>query len=138
MAVLFGWGGQQVLLRPKAMPGFHRTIRHEPVRMQDVVQPVERAQFREESGHCNVEILLLVIPAEDQKMQEPGYNRQQPGKSTKEASKEAQGGNRRRHVKDNRIRKIDRAPQQVGRVFVALPPRLPVEYCLYGTDDAAY
>jgi hypothetical protein len=122
MAVLFRWDGDLVLVCAKATAGCFSAIRHEPGRMQKGAQPVERTHFREQSGHGDAEFLLLVISAKDHQMEQQGKHGHQPRSNTAQPGDPPVGRFRLGNVQDNGVREINRAPQQAGRVFVALPP----------------
>jgi hypothetical protein len=135
MAVGFRRGGDLVLVRAKATAGCALTICHEPSRMQDGLQPFEGTQLRKQSRHRDVELFLPVVSAKDHQMEQLGNNGQKPRSTTAQPGDPPVGRFRPGNVQNYRVREINRAPQQAGRVFVGLPPFLPGKDRLHGLDN---
>jgi hypothetical protein len=104
-------------------------IRHDPIRIQDVLQTGRGAKLGKQPGDGGVEFPLAVISAKDQQVHQPGNKGHQPHQGAKSAPHPANRRDRLGNINNYRIREVDCAPQEVCRVFVLLPPLFPVEDC---------
>jgi hypothetical protein len=137
LIILLGRGGQAMLPHAKAIPNLGSTSRYSCSRMQDCFQPVHRSQFRKESGHGHVE-LLLVIGAKDQPVPKPGNGGGKPDALTKDAGDPADVLFRLINSQGNRVSEVDAAKEEISAGGMGVIPLLLPEDCLDGADYFTY